>query len=114
VRQRTWERYEQIVRVHIKPTLGRAKLKTLNPAQVRALYRERLEGGSSPRTVQYVHVTLHNQRGQPQPTLPTRLSTGRTAGRATHRRHRGPEDQRVAATEAAHAGEGQQERSTQD
>jgi len=52
VRQRTWERYEQIVRVHIKPTLGRAKLKTLNPAQDRALYCERLEGGSSPRTVQ--------------------------------------------------------------
>ena len=60
MRQRSWERYEQIVRVHIEPTLGRAKLKTLNPAQVRALYRERLEGGSSPRTVQYyVHVTLH-------------------------------------------------------
>jgi integrase len=45
VRQRTWEHYEQIVRVHIKPTLGRAKLKTLNPAQVRALYRARLDGG---------------------------------------------------------------------
>ena len=52
MRQRTWERYEQIVCVHIKPTLGRAKLKTLNPAQDRALYCERLEGGSSPRTVQ--------------------------------------------------------------
>jgi integrase len=60
------ERYEQIVRVHIKPTLGRAKLKTLNPAQVRALYRERLEGGSSPRTVQYVHVTLHKALEQAQ------------------------------------------------
>lgn len=59
VRQRTWERYEQIVRVHIKPALGRTKLKTLNPARVRALYRERLGAGSSPRTVQYVHATLH-------------------------------------------------------
>jgi integrase len=66
VRQRTWERYEQIVRVHIKPTLGKAKLKTLNPAQVRGLYRERLEGGSSPRTVQYVHVTLHKALEQAQ------------------------------------------------
>ena len=54
------------MRVHIKPTLGRAKLKTLNPAQVRALYRERLEGGSSPRTVQYVHVTLHKALEQAQ------------------------------------------------
>jgi integrase len=66
VRQRTWERYEQIVRVHIKPTLGRAKLKTLNPAQVRTLYRARLDGGSSPRTVQYVHVTLHKALEQAQ------------------------------------------------
>jgi integrase len=31
VRQRTWERYESIVRVHIKPTLGRIKLKALTP-----------------------------------------------------------------------------------
>jgi integrase len=66
VRQRSWERYEQLVRVHIKPTLGRAKLKTLNPAQVRALYREKLEGGSSPRTVQYIHVTLHKALEQAQ------------------------------------------------
>jgi integrase len=29
VRQRTWERYEQIARVHIKPALGRIKLKAL-------------------------------------------------------------------------------------
>jgi integrase len=31
VRQRTWERYEQIVRVHIQPALGRVKLKSLSP-----------------------------------------------------------------------------------
>ncbi|MCA3747837.1 MAG: site-specific integrase [Rubrobacter sp.] len=59
VRQRTYERYESIVRVHIKPTLGRIKLKTLAPAHVRGLYREKLGAGLSPRTVQYIHVTLH-------------------------------------------------------
>ena len=58
VRQRTWERYEQIVRVHIKPALGRVKLKDLNATHARGLYREKLEGGSSPRTVQYIHTTL--------------------------------------------------------
>ena len=42
VRQRTWERYEQIVRVHIKPALGRVKLKDLTATHVRALYREKL------------------------------------------------------------------------
>ncbi len=58
VRQRTWERYEQIVRVHLKPTLGRIKLGNLTPTHVRGLYREKLGSGSSPRTVQYIHTTL--------------------------------------------------------
>jgi integrase len=38
----------------------------MNPAQIRALYRARLDGGSSPRTVQYVHVTLHKALEQAQ------------------------------------------------
>ncbi len=59
VRQRTWERYEQLVRVHIKPALGRIKLKALTPAHVRGLYREKLDDGLASRTVQYIHVTLH-------------------------------------------------------
>ena len=58
VRQRTWERYESIVRVHIKPALGRVKLKDLTATHARSLYREKLESGSSPRTVQYIHTTL--------------------------------------------------------
>src|SRR5215208_4362719 len=57
VRQRTWERYEQIVRVHLKPTLGRLKLKNLTPTHVRWLYREKLDAGASNRTVQYIHTT---------------------------------------------------------
>jgi integrase len=59
VRQRTYERYEQIVRVHIKPALGRVKLSALTPAHVRALYREKLGAGLAPRTVRYIHVTLN-------------------------------------------------------
>ncbi len=64
VRPTTFERYEQIVRAHLKPSLGRVKLKTLSPAHVRGLYREKLGGAEgspalSPRTVRYVHVTLH-------------------------------------------------------
>lgn len=58
VRQRTWERYEQIARLHLKPALGRNKLKSLAPTHVRSLYRSKLDGGSSPRTVQYIHTTL--------------------------------------------------------
>jgi integrase len=59
VRQRTYERYEQIARVHIKPALGHLKLKTLTTAHVRGLYREKLDSGLSSRTVRYVHVTFH-------------------------------------------------------
>src|SRR5215208_6680701 len=59
VRQRTWERYEQIVRVHLKPSLGLVKLKTLTPRQIRSLYREKLNSGLAPRTIQYIHTTLH-------------------------------------------------------
>jgi integrase len=59
VRQRTWERYESIVRVHIKPAFGRVKLKALTSKHVRALYREKLDAGLAPRTVNYIHTTLH-------------------------------------------------------
>jgi integrase len=59
VRPTTFERYEQIVRLHVCPVLGKLRLKDLTPTHVRGLYREKLDAGLSPRTVQYVHVTLH-------------------------------------------------------
>ncbi len=59
VKIRTYERYEQIVRVHLVPTIGKVKLSKLTPNHVRGLYRSKLDAGSSPRTVQYIHVTLH-------------------------------------------------------
>lgn len=58
VRQRTYERYESLVRVHIVPTLGRVKLKSLTPAHVRGLYRDKLDAGLAPRTVLHIHRTL--------------------------------------------------------
>jgi integrase len=58
VRTRTYERYESLVRVHISPALGRVKLKNVTPAHIRGLYREKLEAGLAPRTVQYIHRTL--------------------------------------------------------
>jgi integrase len=48
-----------MVRLHIRPVLGQLKLKNLTPTHVRGLYREKLDAGLAPRTVQYVHVTLH-------------------------------------------------------
>lgn len=58
VRQRTYERYESIVRVHLIPAIGRIKLKTLTPAHVRGLYRAKLDGGLAPRSVLHIHRTL--------------------------------------------------------
>lgn len=52
VRQRTWERYEQLVRVHIKPALGNVKLKNVTRAHVKNLYGTL----NSPR---HAHITLH-------------------------------------------------------
>jgi len=48
VRQKTYERYESIVRVHLVPALGRSRLKTLTPDHVRGLYRDRLDTASLP------------------------------------------------------------------
>jgi len=59
VRATTFERYEQIVRLHMCPELGPLKLKAVAPAHIRGLYRDKLSSGLSPRTVQYIHVTLH-------------------------------------------------------
>ena len=56
---RTYERYEQICRIHLIPALGHMKLKNLSPAHARALYRQKLDNGLSPRTVEYIHTTLH-------------------------------------------------------
>jgi len=58
VRQRTYERYESIVRVHLAPAIGKVKLKALTPDHVRGLYREKLDGGLAPRTVLHIHRTL--------------------------------------------------------
>lgn len=59
VRPSTFSRYESLVRLHINPGLGGTRLLKLTPGSVQALYRERLDAGCSPRTVQYIHVTLH-------------------------------------------------------
>ena len=58
VRQKTYERYESIVRVHLGPALGRIKLKALTPDHVRGLYRDRLDSGLAPRSVLHIHRTL--------------------------------------------------------
>ena len=59
VRPSIYERYEQIVRLHLKPAFGAIKLKSLSPIHVQGLHREKLDAGFAPATVQKIHVVLH-------------------------------------------------------
>lgn len=69
VRESTFERYEYAIRPHIKPALGRVKLKSLTPTHVRGFYREKLDGsegspGLASATVHKIHVVLHKALDQ--------------------------------------------------
>jgi integrase len=64
VRQGTFERHEQVVRLHIRPALGHLKLRALSPAHVQGFYRDRLDSGLSPATVQKIHAVLHKALDQ--------------------------------------------------
>lgn len=48
VKSTTYESYERVIRCHIKPELGRRKLKTLAPDHVQALYQRKLDSGLTP------------------------------------------------------------------
>jgi integrase len=64
VRPSTFERHEGIIRLHIKPSLGRVWLKKFTPAHVRGLHREKLDAGLAPATVGKIHSTLHKALSQ--------------------------------------------------
>lgn len=64
MRDSTYDRYEIAVRVHIKPFLGRLKLKGLGPARVQSFCQEKLSDGLAPASVNKLHVTLHKALDQ--------------------------------------------------
>jgi integrase len=64
VKERTWVRHEQVVRLHLKPSIGKVRLQKLNALDVQELYRMKLDSGLSPRTVQIIHTTLHKSLKQ--------------------------------------------------
>lgn len=60
-RASTWIRYEQLVRVHLIPGLGKHKLAKLSAYQVEAFYTaKRKASGLSSTTVRRMHDVLHN------------------------------------------------------
>jgi integrase len=64
VRESTFSRDEYLVTNHIKPALGRRKLKTLSALHLQGLYRDRLDSGLSGSTVQKIHHVLHKALSQ--------------------------------------------------
>ena len=64
LRERTWVRYEEFVRLHIVPTLGKTPLTKLTPQHLQRLYAERLASGLSPTTVHHLHAVLHKALDQ--------------------------------------------------
>jgi integrase len=60
----TYRDYAGHVKNHIAPELGRLKLVKLTATHVQALYRKKLDSGLAPRTVQYIHATLHKALDQ--------------------------------------------------
>lgn len=51
--------YERVARLHVCPTLGATKLAALTPAHLQTLYRAKLDDGLAPKSVKYIHTTLH-------------------------------------------------------
>ncbi len=64
VRESTYSRDKYLVSNHIKPALGRLKLKNLNALHLQGLYRDRLDSGLSGSTVQKIHHVLHKALAQ--------------------------------------------------
>ena len=58
LRPATVSSYRETLRLHIVPVLGRARLRSLTPAQVRSLLADRASSGLGPRSVQIIHGTL--------------------------------------------------------
>ena len=57
-REKTIDRYEGIIRLHLKPTLGRVELAKLSPMQIKDLELELVKGGIDPKGVEAVHNVL--------------------------------------------------------
>jgi integrase len=59
IRSRTYERYEEIVRLHLLPGIGHHPLQKLSPQHLQLFYKKKLEEGLSTTTVISFHNVLH-------------------------------------------------------
>jgi len=59
IRVRSYERYEELVRLHIIPIVGHHQLQKLTAQHIQAFYTKKLNEGLSPTTVNGIHAVLH-------------------------------------------------------
>jgi integrase len=59
VRPSTWERYQDFVRLHIVPEVGRVPLAQLSPQHVQGIYTQASKKGLSATTVHHLKTVLH-------------------------------------------------------
>ena len=64
VAHHTYDGYEQRLKDHINPGLGRVKLAKLSPANVQAFYNAKLTSGLAPGTVRAIYAVLHGALDQ--------------------------------------------------
>jgi integrase len=57
-RPRTSDRYEQLIRLHIAPEIGKIRLEKLAPSDVQRLLNRKLAGGLSPKSVRHLRAVL--------------------------------------------------------
>jgi integrase len=55
----TFKDYSQVIKDHINPFIGLIKLKDLNPNHIQEFYSIKLENGTTPSRVRYIHAVLH-------------------------------------------------------
>jgi hypothetical protein len=60
VGRRTWIRYEELIRLHAVPHIGKVRLTRLGARQLDQLYGELVRAGLSPTMVMQLHRMLHH------------------------------------------------------
>lgn len=58
VRESTHNRREEVIRLHVNPSIGHLRLSKLNALHVQRLYALKLDDGLSPGTVRLIHANL--------------------------------------------------------
>jgi integrase len=60
VRPRTYERYSEVINLHIIPAVGNVQLQKLTAQQVQMFYTKKEDEGLASTTIHYYHSVLHN------------------------------------------------------